>query len=340
RPLFYLAYSRADPYVPADSVLAAARLLLNAGADPNEAYPRAGQPYPLTVLTGVFGEAESGPERRPAHPHWSALARLLLSFGADHNDRQVLHNRMSRPDNDHLELLHEYGLATVYRSERDPVDPAALLSAELLREQLRYAVEHDFVDRVRLLVGCDVDYRSEYPDGHTPIELARMRGSDAVTDYLVSQRVAPPVSDPASHFTNAVLLNDPATIERLAAKYPDIVDRVGRNMPNPIAHVARFGPTELISLLVEVGFDVNATQFPADPGQMTFISAHVFPGTALHEAAGRGDLNVARVLLSLGADPDIRDTFDHTPLDHAREAGHRRMVALLAPITTEGDLAG
>ncbi|HEU4422157.1 MAG TPA: hypothetical protein VFR67_06405, partial [Pilimelia sp.] len=28
RPLFYLAYSRADPYVPADSVLAAARLLL------------------------------------------------------------------------------------------------------------------------------------------------------------------------------------------------------------------------------------------------------------------------------------------------------------------------
>jgi hypothetical protein len=36
RPLYYLVYSRLDPAVPAEPVLAVARLLLDAGADPNE----------------------------------------------------------------------------------------------------------------------------------------------------------------------------------------------------------------------------------------------------------------------------------------------------------------
>jgi len=63
-----------------------------------------------------------------------------------------------------------------------------------------------------------------------------------------------------------------------------------------------------VGLLVELGFDVNAkgrTDVPSDqPWQ-----------TALHSAAESGDLSLARTLLRLGADPDIRDQrFNSTPL--------------------------
>jgi hypothetical protein len=111
-PLFHVAYSRLDPAVPADRVLATARLLLAAGADPNAGYLWKGLPTPFTVLTGAFGEGEQGPGRQPRHPHSLALAELLLTAGANPNDAQSLYNRMFRPDDDHLHLLFAHGLGT------------------------------------------------------------------------------------------------------------------------------------------------------------------------------------------------------------------------------------
>ena len=55
--------------------------------------------------------------------------------------------------------------------------------------------------------------------------------------------------------------------------------------------------------------------------------------TALHEAASAGDLDLARLLLRLGADPDVKDTrFDATPLGWARHFGQQAMIALLEPV--------
>jgi len=45
-------------------------------------------------------------------------------------------------------------------------------------------------------------------------------------------------------------------------------------------------------------------------------------------------LDLARSLLRLGADPDIRDQrFDSTPLGWARHFGQEELVALLEPLT-------
>jgi hypothetical protein len=82
-----------------------------------------------------------------------------------------------------------------------------------------------------------------------------------------------------------------------------------------------------VELLAGLGFDVNArgrSDAPeADPWQ-----------TALHVAAGKGRLELARTLLSLGADPAIRDQrFDSTPLGWARYFGQDQLVELLEPLT-------
>jgi hypothetical protein len=57
--------------------------------------------------------------------------------------------------------------------------------------------------------------------------------------------------------------------------------------------------------------------------------------TALHRAAESGDLELARTLLRLGADPDIRDQrFGSTPLSWARYFGQDALIELLEPVTT------
>ena len=157
-PLCYLAYARHDPAISLAATLETARLLLDAGADPNAGYLWHGLPTPFTVLTGVFGEGEAGPVRAPRHPHSLALARLLLEAGADPNDGQALYNRMFEPGNDHLELLFEFGLGTGDGGPwRRRLGDALDSPAEMVRGQLAWAITHGMTERVRLLVEHGVD---------------------------------------------------------------------------------------------------------------------------------------------------------------------------------------
>jgi hypothetical protein len=321
-PLFYLAYSRAGWHVPVEMVLATARLLLDADADPNEKHRHPGLPHPLTVLTGVFGEAEDGTERQPAHPHWKELADLLRIYGADANDPQVLHNHMFRRSNEYLEVLLGMGRPVEpYQPDPLPGDAAPPQPIDLWRSQLRYAVEHNLVDRVRLLVELGVNHKAAYPDGHTPFDLAIAHGSAKVARHLKQKGIDP---DEWDLFT-AVSEGDSAAVERMAALFPDVVKRARRREPNLIAVTAAAGQADMIPLLAELGFDVNATD--------GMYQLELRSESALHQAAAQGDLKLARLLLSLGADPNACDLLGRTALDHARDAGHRRMVALLTPLT-------
>ena len=85
--------------------------------------------------------------------------------------------------------------------------------------------------------------------------------------------------------------------------------------------------TDAIVLLAELGFDVNALGRSDVPMEQAWE-------TALHEAAAHGDVQMARLLIDLGADPDIRDTrFDSTPLGWARHFGQRETIEFLQPLT-------
>lgn len=157
-PLMYLCYSRVPLGRTANEVVAAADLLLDAGADPNAGYLWCGLSTPFTVLTGVFGEGEQGPRRQPRNPYAPELATLLLTRGAHPADQQTLYNRMFRTDDSHLELLFAHGLAGAGPSPWELRLGEAMESRdEMWRRQVGWAAEHGFTGRLDLLARHGID---------------------------------------------------------------------------------------------------------------------------------------------------------------------------------------
>jgi Ankyrin repeats (many copies) len=209
-PLMYLCYTRAPLSRSEADVLAAATMLLDAGADPNAGYLWCGMSTPFTVLTGVFGEGEQGPRRQPRHPFAPALAELLLSRGAHPVDQQTLYNRMFRPDDSHLEVLFAHGLADAGPSPWERLLGQAMETREQMwQRQIMWAAEHGFVDRLNLLArhGVDVsgvevvmpslpaDPNSRDDEGATALHQAAWAGDLELIQRLLDAGADPSLTD-------------------------------------------------------------------------------------------------------------------------------------------------
>lgn len=329
-PLLYLAFARHDPHITEEATLGTARALLEQGADPNAGYLWHGLYPPYTAVTGALGTHDED-----EHPHGFALAQLLLTAGADANDSQALYNRQFGDDNRHLVLLFAHGLG---RGDGGPwatrFGPGADSPQEMLRTQLWRAIVHDMVDRVRLLIEHGVDFLTPYSapggrpmalrnsDGYTPADLAALSGYPELADWLVSRGAAPPALDEVDSLIAAVLAGDRDTAMRLRAHAPAARER----RPGIMVWAASNGKVDAIAMLAELGFDVNARGRADIPVEQPWF-------TPLHEAASVGDVEMARLLLRLGADPNIRSEFGGTPLDAARREDRQDVAELLEPLT-------
>lgn len=138
--------------VPQRDAYGSARLLLQAGADPDAGVLIGGPAPPFTALTGCFGEGEQGPGRQPRHPLGDALADLLLDAGADPNDGQALYDRMFGRDDSHLRVLLPRGLG---RGDGGPwrrrLGERQDSPQRMVALQVDWAHDHGLTDRLALL---------------------------------------------------------------------------------------------------------------------------------------------------------------------------------------------
>lgn len=317
-PLLYLTYSRLRPE-GADPV-AVARLLLDAGADPNAGYLWDGLPSPFTALTGVFGHGEQG---APEHPDEMALARMLLEEGAEANDSQTAYDRglgdIATDDTDWLELLLAFGLG---RGDGGPWRRRLPLAhqdpTEIAGDLLQHAAEHGLVERTRMLLegGVDPGTSGSHPcfEERSPYESAVLFGNREVADLLAVAGADTRGVDEVTRFVGLCLAADRPAVDAAVAADPALLALVRDRRGDLVARAAERGRPHAVRLLVELGFDVNARHRT----------------TALHEAALRGDLDVAAVLLDQGADPTIVDeSHDSTPQGWAEHNGQTEVIALL-----------
>lgn len=315
--LMYLTYSRiaVDP----EAALGSAELLLTAGADPNDGWFFDGLPTPFTVLTGCFG---GGERDQPPHPHAVALGRLLLSRGAEPNDAQTLYNRMFRQEDDFLEVLFEFGLGSGDGGPWRRLLPDLLPPpTQLLSDLMQWAVVHDQRNRVALLAQHGVDISVPLDHGATPLELALRNGHTELAEQLRGLGASAPFLDPVDAFISAALAG---AASEVAAAPPVVVEAARAARPALVVWAAAQQRIEAVELLVAAGFDVNAYGRSDMPVEQPWQ-------TALHTAAERGNADLARRLLELGADPALLDTRYHTtPLQWAHHLGHQRVAELLS----------
>lgn len=319
-------WHRLDP-ARADGLLAVARLLLDAGADPHGR------------ITGQVNMATWTPLRCAvagvANP---AIVRLLLERGAvpdDHDlylacfgddDREsvrllldhmpnvaestALAAPISTGDTETVRLLLEAGVdprrpspADLYGSDHGEEPPCPTVYG---------AVRSDCpVELVTVLLEHGADPEAPGPDGRSPYRLASSQGRADLAALLRRHGARDDTTD-TERLLAACLDADRVAVQRQMADDPGLPGRLTEpDIGAALGHAAATGNAEAMALMLDLGFPIGAR---GEDG-----------GTPLHAAAYAGSAAVVGLLLERGADLEARDTTWHsTPVDWAKVGSGER----------------
>ena len=319
-PLSYLCFTRLPLAKANDNAVAIARLLLDAGADPN-AYFMAGNSH-YTPLTGVIGEGE---EDRPPHPRRDELVRLLLERDAEPYDSQVIYNiHFHGKVLWYLKLMYEFSLKP--GREKDWQDPEWHMLDQGgygsgARWHLRTAIEHNDLELAEwcLQHGANPNSppeRSKHLSPSTLYEQAVVRGEVEMAELLArygAKRIEP-APDTEDAFVTACFRRDPAAADAILKRRPEFL-----KSPVALHAAAKQNRTDVIEFLLDLGVSPDVKD--AKQGDQT----------ALHVAAYSGAAEAVDVLIRHGAKIDpVDSTHDATPLWFAMWAQRERVITMLA----------
>ena len=312
-PLHAVCASRWHQFDPgrAAGLVATARLLLDAGADPSAPMGPGGR-APLQCVAAV---ASSGAGN-------DGLMRLLLERGAAPIADDFYLAAFSSDGYGCLRLLLSYAPAMARDAGQALAAPVSTRDVEGVRLLLdggvdprRYADDDGQpasavyaavqagcpAEVIALLVDHGADAAQPGPDGHTAAWLATVYGRTDLAAHLGAQA---DVTDTA-RFAGAGPRGDRATAANLQAADPTLAARLAEGEKAALVHAAESGDAAAVALMLDLGFPVAARR--PDDG-----------ATALHTAAYAGSAPVVRLLIEHGADLEARDgQWQSTPLDWA-----------------------
>jgi ankyrin repeat protein len=317
-PLLWLCYS---PFHGAsrerdDGLAASARVLLEAGADPNTRDGKFGVPA-LYALTGVHDAPR--------------IARILLDAGAAPTDGESVFHAAEKFHEASLELLLEYGADLNARGDWGNTPLYFLLRywdvarMPRVRQGVGWLLDHGADPNVpcgreretslhvavrrrqdaaivRLLLERAADVRVRRGDGRTAMDLARRAGADELVALLEEFGAERGAGSAADALVAACGRGDAAAARALAT--PALIASLEPADTRLVVDAAASGRFDTVLACVAAGFP------PGDEDEMG--------ATALHHAALHGHAGAVRALLAAGADLRVRDREHHsTPLGWA-----------------------
>jgi ankyrin repeat protein len=317
-PLLYLGYSPFHGESPARDagLLETARVLLDAGANPNTRDDRYGVP----VLHSVTGQRSVPP-----------IARLLLDAGANPTDGESVFHAAEHFHEKALELLLEAGVQLNYVGEWGNTAPYFLLRwwdverTPNVRRGLVWLLEHGAdpnipsareretclhvaarrgqdVAIVQLLLDHGADVTLRRGDGCTAWLLAQRSGFDAIAQLLERAGALPQPLSATDELLAACGRGDAEAARRLAS--PETLRALSSDDVVLLPEAAMAGRWPTVTACVAAGFPVDVTESSG--------------ATALHYAAIEGRLEIVELLLAHGANLSIVDKeHSSTPLGWA-----------------------
>lgn len=284
------------------------RLLLDAGVDPNSAHPGGETALMTAARTGKID-----------------AVKLLLDRGASVDAKDSVHSQTAlmwavvenHPDVVELLLargadINAHTRVTITKGEYVPARPAAASGAGIIRQRalptpnggmtpVLFAIRDSNVPMMRLLLDHSADINASSGNHTTPLLIALLNGRVAMATELVNRGAD---INTADDYHRAALFAAIDLRNFNHEKYTDLpTDGVD--------------PLDLIKLLLQKGANPNLqTDTVPVHGLMQFDGSWVnFDGeTPFVRAALSGDIEVMRLLIEHGADPNIATTQGSTAL--------------------------
>jgi ankyrin repeat protein len=267
-----------------DGLRRCARMLLDAGADPNQSWKHG--EHRLSALYGAAGKN-----------HDPELTQMLLDAGADPNDGESLYHSIASSDSTCTRMLLEAGArveeanAIAHQLDRDDLEGLRLILQYAKRvkdEDLLWAIRRGRDrEHVALLLAAGANPHARTKDGAGAYRYALRCGLADVAEALASAGAAEPLTI-EERFVAACAAADEAEARGILAEHPRILERLDDTQLKQLPELAEAGNHAAVRLMVELGWPVA-------------VRGGDWSASALNLAVYQGNAALTRFLLEQGA---------------------------------------